>query len=44
LKDVVDWAEHYRRRWDERLDRLDVHLARMQKKKGATHHDRKRQR
>ncbi len=43
LKDVVDWAEHYRRRWDERLERLDSHLARMQKK-GATHHDRNRKR
>jgi DNA-binding transcriptional ArsR family regulator len=43
LKDVVDWAEHYRRLWDERLDRLDAHLARMQKK-GAKNHDRKRNR
>jgi len=26
LKDVVDWAEHYRHIWEERLDRLDEYL------------------
>src|ERR1700716_3224483 len=26
LKDVSDWVDHYRRFWDERLDRLDEYL------------------
>src|SRR5688572_7023698 len=26
LKDVADWAEHYRHIWEERLDRLDEYL------------------
>ena len=26
LKEVADWAEHYRNRWEERLDRLDLYL------------------
>jgi DNA-binding transcriptional ArsR family regulator len=26
LKDVADWAEHYRRFWEERFDRLDDYL------------------
>jgi DNA-binding transcriptional ArsR family regulator len=26
LKDVAEWAEHYRRLWEERLDRLDQYL------------------
>lgn len=26
LKDVADWAEHYRERWEKRLDRLDTYL------------------
>jgi DNA-binding transcriptional ArsR family regulator len=32
LKDVADWAEHYRRFWDESFDRLDEYLKEMQKK------------
>ncbi len=31
LKDVADWLEHYRRLWDERLDRLDAYLRDVQK-------------
>ena len=31
LKDVSDWLEHYRRLWDERLDRLDAYLRDAQK-------------
>ncbi|WP_437730715.1 ArsR/SmtB family transcription factor [Sorangium sp. So ce1335] len=26
LKEVVDWAEHYRHLWEGRLDRLDTYL------------------
>ena len=33
LKDVADWAEHYRHIWEERLDRLDVYLQELQKEK-----------
>ena len=28
LVEVVDWAAHYNRFWDDRLDRLDVYIAR----------------
>lgn len=31
LKDVVDWLETYRHIWDERLDRLETYLAKLQK-------------
>ncbi len=27
LKEAVDWLEHYRRHWEESLDRLEVYLA-----------------
>jgi DNA-binding transcriptional ArsR family regulator len=30
LKDVADWVEHYRRFWDESLDRLDEYLRELQ--------------
>ena len=33
LKDVVDWAEHYRHLWEGRLDRLDSYLQQLQTKK-----------
>jgi DNA-binding transcriptional ArsR family regulator len=26
LKDIADWVEHYRRFWEESLDRLDEYL------------------
>ena len=26
LKEVIDWAEHYRHLWEQRLDRLDQYL------------------
>jgi DNA-binding transcriptional ArsR family regulator len=32
LKSVDDWLERYRRMWDERLDRLDAYLAKLQAK------------
>jgi len=32
LKDVADWIEHYRRFWEERLDRLEDYLRDLQNK------------
>ena len=33
LKEVSDWVEHYRRFWDESLDRLDAYLRELQEGK-----------
>ena len=30
LKDIADWVEHYRRFWEESLDRLDDYLKEVQ--------------
>jgi DNA-binding transcriptional ArsR family regulator len=30
LKDIADWVEHYRRSWEESLDRLDEYLKEIQ--------------
>jgi DNA-binding transcriptional ArsR family regulator len=30
LKDVADWVDHYRKFWDESLDRLEVYLKELQ--------------
>ena len=37
LKEAVDWLEHYRRHWEESLDRLEVYLAELEtaQKKGT---------
>ena len=43
LKEVADWADHYRHIWQQRLDRLDAYVAQL-KRKGTAHHDRKRHR
>ena len=32
LKEVADWVEHYRRLWEDRLDRLDDYLSELQGK------------
>lgn len=32
LKDVADWVEHYRRFWEESLDRLELYLQQLQAK------------
>ncbi len=32
LKDAAHWLEHYRRFWEESLDRLDQYLRELQKK------------
>lgn len=34
LRDVAGWLEHYRRFWEESLDRLDLYLQRLQKGDG----------
>jgi DNA-binding transcriptional ArsR family regulator len=39
LKEVADWAEHYRHIWEARLDRLDEYLKELQSKEKS--HDRK---
>jgi DNA-binding transcriptional ArsR family regulator len=38
LKDVVDWAEHYRHIWEARFDRLDTYLKRVKREQ---RHDRR---
>jgi DNA-binding transcriptional ArsR family regulator len=40
LREVVDWAEHYRHVWEGRLDRLDAYLQEVQANKEKSH-DRK---
>ncbi len=35
LRDVADWLEHYRRFWDESLDRLGDYLHQLQMKAKA---------
>jgi DNA-binding transcriptional ArsR family regulator len=32
LKDAADWLEHYRRFWEQSLDRLEAYLRELQKK------------
>ena len=32
LKEVANWVEHYRLLWEERFDRLDDYLRKLQKK------------
>jgi DNA-binding transcriptional ArsR family regulator len=47
LKEIADWAEHYRHLWEERLDRLDAYLRELkatQPRKKEKGHDRKRHR
>ena len=40
LRDVSGWVEQYRRHWEQRLDRLDDYLKKLQAKE--TKHARKR--
>src|SRR5579859_901522 len=40
LKEAASWIEHYRRLWDERLDRLDLYLQALKEKERR--HGRKR--
>jgi DNA-binding transcriptional ArsR family regulator len=32
MKEAVDWLEHHRKLWEERLDRLDEYLKELQEK------------
>lgn len=38
LKEVAEWAENYRRFWDESYDRLDEYLQRLKEKEGNHGH------
>jgi DNA-binding transcriptional ArsR family regulator len=40
LKDATDWLEHYRRFWEQSLDRLDAYLRKLKKKEKK--HERKK--
>ncbi|MDB6108504.1 MAG: ArsR family transcriptional regulator [Pedosphaera sp.] len=40
MKEAVDWLEHYRRFWEESLDRLDDYLRELQQK--DKNHDHKK--
>jgi DNA-binding transcriptional ArsR family regulator len=42
LKDVSTWVDHYRRFWDERLDRLDEYLRELSKKEPKHGRDQRR--
>src|SRR5947209_2861335 len=42
LKEVADWAEHYRHVWEQRFDRLDAYLHEMKAKEKS--HGRKQHR
>ena len=45
LKQVADWAEHYRALWEARLDRLDTYLQELtQKEQKEKTHGRNRRR
>ncbi len=35
LKDAADWLDHYRRFWDDSLDRLDDYLSELQTNKAV---------
>jgi DNA-binding transcriptional ArsR family regulator len=44
LKDVADWAEHYRRFWTESFDRLDDYLHELKEKEKEKKHGSKQRR
>jgi DNA-binding transcriptional ArsR family regulator len=39
LKDAAEWLEHYRRFWDESLDRLDDYLGELQAREKRDGHE-----
>jgi DNA-binding transcriptional ArsR family regulator len=41
MKEAVDWLQHYRRHWEESLDRLDTYLKELQSKEKKNDHHRK---
>jgi DNA-binding transcriptional ArsR family regulator len=36
LKDVAEWAERFRKNWEESFQRLDAYIAELQSRKGET--------
>jgi DNA-binding transcriptional ArsR family regulator len=40
LREVNDWLEHYRRFWDQSLDRLDAYLQELQAQEAQAEKDR----
>lgn len=38
IKDAVEWLEHHRKLWEERLDRLDEYLKELQQKEREKKH------
>jgi DNA-binding transcriptional ArsR family regulator len=44
LKQVAAWTEHYRRIWEERLDRLDTYLQHLKVKEEEKSHGRTQRR
>jgi DNA-binding transcriptional ArsR family regulator len=42
LKEVAAWTEHYRRLWEDRLDRLDTYLQQLKAKERKNHGRRQR--
>jgi DNA-binding transcriptional ArsR family regulator len=42
LKEVADWAERYRRFWEESFDRLEEHLQQMQEQEKEKNHGRRK--
>jgi DNA-binding transcriptional ArsR family regulator len=42
LKDAADWIEHYRRFWEESLDRLGDYLRELKAKEKEKKHGRKK--
>ena len=38
LKEVADWTQRYRPYWEQRFDRLDEYLDRLQSRQGRTSH------
>ena len=43
IKEVADWAEHYRKLWEARLDRLDAYLKELTTKEKSDARKQRRQ-
>ena len=43
LKEVFDWAGHYRHVWEQRLDRLDEYVLKLKDKEKKSHGRKQRQ-
>ncbi len=42
IREAVDWLEHHRKLWEDRLDRLDEYLKELQKMEKERQNDRKK--